>query len=217
MKNVLFSLVLWTVSVNAFCQGTISDSSQQVSPNKVLSNVITLNLLPLFANGAELNYGRFIKEKQSIFFTLGYYLAQQPYYYTTFDGFNGLKVEIQLRFYLDNWVRGKGILYVSSCLQYKHINLYQNISYLLYTGSPPTERQVSERKNIFASAGAVGILIGSQRVARNSRYVFDTYLGTGILIPLNDYPRSTPSLFLVNPYEQGFFLKIGLSMGFVFN
>lgn len=212
MKNLLFSLVLLAVSLQAYCQEATSDSSQSM-----LNNVITFNLLPLFANGMEFNYERFTKEKQSLRFTLGYYLAEKPYYYTSFDGFNGLKIEIQLRFYFDNWVRGKGRLYASPYLQYKHINLYKNISYLLYEGNPPVEKQINERKNTFASAGVVGILVGSQRVARNSRYVFDMYLGTGVLLPLNDYPRSTPSLFLVNPYEQGFFFKAGLSMGFAFH
>lgn len=212
MKNLFFSLVFWGVSLNAYCQKATSDSSQSM-----LNNVITFNLLPLFANGMEFNYERFIKERQSIRFTLGYYLAEKPYFYTSFDRFNGLKVEIQPRFYFDDLVRGKGRLYASPYLQYKHINLYKNISYLLYEGNPPVEKQVNERENTFASAGVVGILVGSQKVARHSRYVFDIYLGTGLLLPLNDYPRSTPSLFLVNPYEQGFFFKTGLSMGFAFH
>ncbi len=209
---MLFSLVLCAVSANAFCQEATSDSSQQV-----LYNVITLNLLPLFANGIELNYERYIKERQSVSFTLGYYRAEKPYYYTSFDGFNGLKVEIQPRFYFDSWKRGAGRIYASPYLQYKHINLYKNISYLLYEGIPPIEKEIKERNNTFASAGTVGIVFGSQTIAYKSRYVFDIYLGTGIVIPLNDYPRSTPSLFLVNPYEKGFFFKIGLSMGFAFN
>ncbi|GAB4195993.1 MAG: hypothetical protein OHK0057_02560 [Thermoflexibacter sp.] len=87
-----------------------------------------------------------------------------------------------------------------------HINLYKNISYLLYERNPPVEKQVNERENTFASAGVVGILVGSQKVAHHSRYVLDMYLGTRVLLPFNDYPRSTPLLFWVNPYEQGFFL-----------
>lgn len=212
-KQLLFILLLLFLKHLAYSQVVMTDNTPKFSGKTILS----WNPLALFGSGLELNFERRVKEGLSLRYTLGYYLAENPAYYSSYDGFNGLKVEIQPRFYLRTFSQSRKGLYISPFVQYKHINLYKDISFLLYTGTPPTTLRATERDNTFASATALGFVFGRQELSLNSRFTTDIFAGVGVLIPINQYQRSIPNLFLVNQYEQGIFLKLGASIGLSFN
>jgi hypothetical protein len=179
--------------------------------------ILTINFLALFGNGMEMNFEKANHNHHSWRLTAGYYLATRPYYYEFYDGFNGLKLEFQKRFYVRKFNESRKGTYIAPFFQYKHINIYKNISYILYTGTPPTEQAITERDNTFASAGSFGFVVGLQGLSLRSRFVTDIFVGSGILIPLNDYVRNIPHLVVINPYEQGIYFKAGFSFGLALN
>ncbi|MCU0390302.1 MAG: hypothetical protein MUE81_04230 [Thermoflexibacter sp.] len=207
---LLLSILL--ANKKAHCQTVIIDTARFSG-----KMILTMNPLALFGNGMEINFEKSNIKRHSWRFTAGYYLATKPYYYEFYDGFNGVKMELQKRFYLRKFNESRKGTYIAPFLQYKHINLYKNISYLLYTGTPPVEQSVTERDNTFASAASFGFVFGLQELSLRSRFVIDMFIGSGILIPLNDYVRSVPHLIVINPYEQGIYFKIGLALGVALN
>ncbi len=211
-KHVFFLFLLLFISQLAHSQTVVMDTSK-FSGKMILS----LNPLAFFGNGLELNFERKVKNNLTLRYTVGYYLAEKPFYYEFYNGFNGLKIEIQPRFYVRRFDKSRKGTYFSPYFQYKHINLYKDISYLIYTGNPPEERSVTERNNTFASTAALGFLVGTQHLSLASRFTIDVFIGSGFVIPLNQYERNVPHLFLINPYEQGIFFKAGTSIGLAFN
>ena len=92
---------------------------------------------------------------------------------------------------------------------YKHIDLTNFRSDYYYTNSGYRN---DVRRDVSSNAGALGFLIGTQRVAR-SGFLVDFFVGGMVLFNDNKENAREVNIPLVSPYNRGVQLKAGIGLG----
>ena len=133
----------------------------------------------------------------------GVFLATTPYFYDNYDDYFGFRVEVQKRFHLIKTTYQKNGCYLAPYAQLKYINLHKK-------GNPSTFYNQQTTKE--TAAFGLGVLFGYQ-VRYATRFVFDMYLGGGLILPTNNAAADVASIAIINPYNRGISVHGGIGLG----
>ncbi len=171
---------------------------------------VSLQPFAFFGSGLEASIERRIAPMASLMFTAGYYLSDRPSVYDEADVMQGLKLELQPRFY----VNGEPLngVYFAPYLLYRQIRLE---NYTTFMFDPVTGQGRSTDQNLSAKAGGLGAVFGVSTLV-GTRLSVGVYGGGGLIIPLSDYDGDTFHIPLANPYLRGIVPRAGMSIGIAF-
>lgn len=183
-----------------------------VTKNTTYDKMIHFLPLPLFVSGLAIGFEKPTSTKESFYMELGYYSSQNANSLDIkdidgdFSDMNGLKFEMQYRFYKKSNNYKKNI-WISPFVNFKTISagLEENI----YTSSGPPNyysTYITTSDNKSASTVSFGYMLGIRRAMMDNVY-FDMSFGGGIFIPVAGDDHEYFNIPVFNPYEKAIQFK----------
>ncbi len=198
----------WILALFGLSASTLYAQNQDYAPT--YQTAFSLQPFAFLGSGLEINVERKIALMTSLSFIAGYYLSDRPNVYDEADAMEGLKLELQPRFYV-NGEPLNGVFFAPYAL-YRQISLE---NYTRFTFDPVTGQGQTSDENLSAQAGGLGAVFGVSTLV-GARLSIGVYGGGGLIIPLSDYEADIFHLTLVNPYRRGIVPRAGMSIGLAF-
>jgi len=189
-----------------------------------------ISILPLSAlgSGLDLCFDVFNKHNTDAKFILGYYSAQNPWFYknalgsmhsddvgsytSTLTEMQGFKGEIQVRKLIGSNSNNRVAYSIGGFLQFRNISAIKKVSYIdLSNGAT-----ITEKNSLQASALFLGPVYNIDFLLSKFMYM-QLGIGAGYVIPLGENDAEIFDIILVNPYERSIGLKINYAIGFYLN
>jgi hypothetical protein len=211
MKNiksisVLFLLFTFVFSVSAQREVTA------VTKNNPYDKMIHFLPLPLFVSGLAIGFEKPTSTKESFYMELGYYSSQNANALDIkdingdFSDMNGLKFELQYRFYKKSNNYKKNI-WISPFLNFKTISASLEETTSVSSGPPLYyTNYITTSDNKSASTISFGYMLGIRRAMMDNVY-FDMSFGGGIFIPVAGDDHEYFNIPVFNPYEKAIQFK----------
>lgn len=209
-KPILSLLTTLIVSCSFVFAQQEEQKKKPLSPLQERKTTLFVEPLSFVASGLQVGVERVFLPDRSIFVSLGYYLAGK---YEAYDAreMEGFKAETQLRFHIPITTQQDEIVFLGPYANYRVISLTQSVDF----NDPVVPPIPTNERRGTAQAAQVGVLAG-YKVIFVRKFSIEAFLGGGLVIPTTDYDSDTFHLPLVNPYQKGFNIKFGFSMGLCF-
>jgi hypothetical protein len=210
MRKSVMSLLTALVVSCSFVFAQEEPKEQPISPLQERKTILFAEPFSFIASGLQAGVERVFLPDRSIYVSLGYYLAEKYGAYNSRE-MEGFKAETQVRFHIPVTARQNEIVFLGPYANYRVIKLTQNVD----SNDPVVPIIPINERRVTAQAAQIGVLAG-YKVIFIRKFSVEAFLGGGLVIPTTDYPSDLFHLPLVNPYQKGFNIKFGFSMGYMF-
>ncbi len=208
--NLTFLLILFSLQVySTYAQREISS----VTRNSAYDKMVHFIPIPLLVGGFEMGYEKATTTKESFYTQIGYYTSKNGGMYKLKNGnytdMNGLKVELQYRFYRKSNNYFKNV-WIAPFMNLKTMSLKYSETITTYSYSTNyTTKTTYINENRTATTMAFGYMMGIRKSVFENIYC-DFSLGGGIHLPIAGDNHEDLNIGLIAPYQRGVQLRMNL-------
>lgn len=206
LRHCSFIAIFCFFSVNLFAQKEIT----AVTRSNPYHKMIHILPLPLFVGGLEMAFEKPTSNKESFLVQVGYYSSQSANPLNIkedgYSNMNGLKVEMQYRFYRKSNNYKKNF-WISPFINFKTLSAEFESTTTFNSGPPLYNITYLETKeNRAASTLSFGYMLGLRRAMFDNVY-FDMSFGGAMFIPVAGDNHEELHIPVMNPYMKGIQFK----------
>ncbi len=214
-NKIIIAITLFSTFFSLTAQRKVirSNDKGQESPlvqNGIFKNMIHLMPLSMTVGGLEAGYEQVVKEKQSIFFSGGFFLSQNAgglSFNGNYQNLTGFKSEFQYRFY-KRTINHRSNIFLAPSLLVKTTSA-ELTSYNVLTNKEEITTQS-------ASSFALGYMLGVRNNVMDNIFV-DFMIGGGINLPISGDAHKELHVPFFSPYQRGTQIRAGFNVVIALN